>query len=88
MAKLKTTTLLGNVRVAVLPLFYNTYKDEESWKLTSDVAAIHPVVLSVFSPNKRKHRPEKLWTQQTDFHANPSTFKLSFLNSLIVSQNF
>ena len=79
MAKLKTTTLLGNVRVAVLPLFYNKYKDEESWKLTSDVAAIRP--------NKSKHRPEKLWTQQRDFHANPSTFKLSFLNSLIVSQN-
>lgn len=52
MAKLKTTTLLGNGRVAVLPLFYNTYKDEESWKLTSDVAAIRP--------NKSKHRPEKL----------------------------
>lgn len=80
MAKLKTTTLLGNGRVAVLPLFYNTYKDEESWKLTSDVAVIRP--------NKSKHRPEKLWTQQRDFHANPSTFKLSFLNSLIVSQNF
>ena len=80
MAKLKTTTLLGNGRVVVLPLFYNTYKDEESWKLTSDVAAIRP--------NKSNYRPEKLWTQQRDFHANPSTFKLSFLNSLIVSQNF
>ena len=80
MAKLKTTTLLGNVRVAVLPLFYDKYKDEESWKLTSDVAAIRP--------NKSNYRPEKLWTQQRDFHANPSTFKLSFLNSLIVSQNF